>query len=89
MTLEVVIAAKNNIIAISFFGKTRTVTRSDTGRGTGLGNSNSTFSHTTLFTSPLILTGTPHSAADTLASFKSQKQCHPSQTHENPTHSST
>jgi hypothetical protein len=31
MMLQIIIAAKNNIIAVSFFEKTRTVIRNDTG----------------------------------------------------------
>jgi hypothetical protein len=59
MTLQIVIAARNNIIAISFFKK-KTVIWNDTGWETREGSNNST-SYTTLFTSPLILTGTSYS----------------------------
>jgi hypothetical protein len=61
MTLQIVIAANNNIIAISFFDKTRTEKRGDTGRGTRLGSGNSTSPYSTLFTSPLISIGMPYS----------------------------
>jgi hypothetical protein len=63
MMLQIVIAAKNNIIAISLFKrKTITVTWNDTGWGTKLGSGNSTSAYSTLFTSSVILTGMPYSS---------------------------
>jgi predicted small integral membrane protein len=59
MTLQIVFAANNNIIAISFLTKTRTFLWNDTVWGTRLGISNiSPF--TAMFTSPLILSGMPY-----------------------------
>jgi hypothetical protein len=59
MTPQMVIAAKNNIIAISFFKKTITVIWNDTGWGTRLGSSNSTSPNTTCLHHHLILSGMP------------------------------
>jgi hypothetical protein len=47
MTFQIVIAAKNNITAISFFKKTRKGIWNDTGWGTRLGSSNSTSAYST------------------------------------------
>jgi hypothetical protein len=58
--LQIIISSKSNIIAVSFFEKTRTVIWNDTEWGTRLGSSKSTSPYMILFTSPFNLPGMPY-----------------------------
>lgn len=76
--LQIIIAARSTIIAISFFEKARTVIWNDTRWGTILGSGKSTSRYTTLFILLLSLPGMSHKMNHgPVKSYGNEGKCQP------------